>query len=672
MNFFGSRTVVNQNEVVFVNWEKIRAKDKETGEFKNIVMKDKETINFPEVIKNTHEIGRNIILIIDESHSGATTERAKEIRDEIIDADLTIEMSATPVLTSAMHGIVKVESNDVIQEQMIKKEIIINKDIDKIVEDEMDSEKLILESAYRKREELASKYKEQGANVNPLVLIQIPNSTAGEIKKESVIRFLEEKGITRDNGKLAIYLDGDTIDKNSDELLPVDGAIEYLIFKMAIDTGWDCPRSQILVRFRETNSIIFEIQTVGRILRMPEAKHYMDEELNRAFVYTNIQSIAIKKELYNPNIIKSLCAKRREDYISTPLLSYYRNRVDFGTLNVSYYKAFEHHFCKYFGLKQVADNELANHFDNMEILKAKGLKTEYGKDDDIISNVVVDSSKVDTEIKLSPLEAFMKINYSASDLEIKYDNIIGDNLNGFAPRKSIPTVKQAILKTFKKYLGLTAAKRGIIYIQNLVVTNGQMFNEIINQSTEAYKPIHELEVNEKSDEEFNDNWEIEPTKNYNPQTNVEIKSKLSLYQPLFVEVKSGRVDQLELDFMEYLDRNEETIEWFWKNGAEHMKTNFGIQKPDKTTFQPDFIIKFRDGRIGLFDTKAGGGFNENDNEMKSNALHSYIYKETYKGKNIIGGLVIKVDNKFKYYPETNYKTYEESPELWRDFDELLK
>ena len=58
--FFGSRSVINQNEVVFINWEKIRSKDKQTGEFKNILMKDKETINFPEVLKNTHELAKMI------------------------------------------------------------------------------------------------------------------------------------------------------------------------------------------------------------------------------------------------------------------------------------------------------------------------------------------------------------------------------------------------------------------------------------------------------------------------------------------------------------------------------------------------------------------------------------------------------------------------------------
>ena len=148
--------------------------------------------------------------------------------------------------------------------------------------------------------------KETSNQITPLVLIQLPNSVAGEEKKENVLKFLESKGATIDNGKVAVWLSDEAINKDAETLLPLDSKVEYLIFKMAIDTGWDCPRAQILVKFRETNSITFEIQTVGRVLRMPEAKHYQEEDLNRSYVYTNVQSIAIKPEIYNPNIIKSL------------------------------------------------------------------------------------------------------------------------------------------------------------------------------------------------------------------------------------------------------------------------------------------------------------------------------------------------------------------------------
>lgn len=676
--FFGSRSEIDKNEIVFVNWEKIRTKDKKTGDFKNVVMKDKETINFPEVLENTRATGRKIILIIDESHVAATTDRATEIRDNIIKPELTVEMSATPVLMNGAYPVV-VKPNDVISEGMIKKEIIINQDIDKIVDDELDSETLILESAYMKQEHLKKQYSKALSNnetsnqITPLVLIQLPNSVAGEEKKENVLKFLESKGATIDNGKVAVWLSDEAINKDAETLLPLDSKVEYLIFKMAIDTGWDCPRAQILVKFRETNSITFEIQTVGRVLRMPEAKHYQEEDLNRSYVYTNVQSIAIKPEIYNPNIIKSLNAKRSDKYTTTYLKSYYHNRVDYGDVTSSYYKVFEHEFCKCFGIIQITeDNYIPPQtffYDNNEKLKEKGITTDYGKTDSIMSNVYVDSKDVDKGIKLEESNLF-DIYASPSDLQAKFEKIINSNLNGFAPKRSIPTVKNAIFITFKKYLGLETAKGGIMYIQNLVCSNYDIFAQIINTSTDKYKPIHEVEVSAKSDERFNDEWEIAPEKNYNPETNQVVESKLSLYQPLFIERVGGKVNELEMKFIKYLDSHENEIDWFWKNGSEHMEDNFGIQKADKSTFQPDFIIKFKDGSVGIFDTK-GGQF-ASDDAVKSAALYKYIYDERNNGHNLLGGLVILDGDRFKYFESTPYVPYNQDPTQWKPFDELFK
>ena len=64
------------NEIVVVNWEKLRSKDNKTGEWKNILMKDKETTNFRELLRNTKEENTKVIMIIDESHSNSTSDRA--------------------------------------------------------------------------------------------------------------------------------------------------------------------------------------------------------------------------------------------------------------------------------------------------------------------------------------------------------------------------------------------------------------------------------------------------------------------------------------------------------------------------------------------------------------------------------------------------------------------
>lgn len=759
--FFGSRDCINRNEIVFVNWEKIRSKDKKTNEFKNTLMKDSEQNNFPVILENTRNKNRRIILIIDESHSSSTTDRALEIRDEIIKPDLTIEMSATPILTNNMNAKVEVDPTDVINEGMIKKEIIINDRIAELIEkenEEKTSELLVLESTYYKQEDLKKRYEkiyeldESKTKITPLTLIQLPNSSYGEEKRITVEKFLEKKGITTSNGKLAIWLSDEKINEESDILNSLDSKVEYLIFKMAIDTGWDCPRAQVLLKFREVSSIVFEIQTVGRILRMPEAKNYTDEELNKAYVYSNIQSIAIKKEVYNPNIIKSYVSKVKDEYaapmfetaatdkieveqltidlmanyektiqdiasgqyeeienteykdntsvenleeqeieknpkieidipkepkntIKIPVMtltSYYKKRVDFGDVTMKFYDVYEVEFCKYFGISKVQDG-ITDYYKNIEKIKEQGISFDLRKKDSILSDVHIQSSEVDNEeLQIDFRESLIGIDMSESDLQYDFETIIKNNLNGFTPARSISTVKMAIINTFTKYLNLRPERKGIILIQNLIINNSDDFGKIINIATENYKPIHKYEVGQKVGYELNENWHIPVNKNYNPNTFKKIESKLSIYQPLYIETKDGKVDELEIDFMKYLDEYEDKIEYFWKNGSEHMNTNFGIPKEDGSTFQPDFLIKFKDGRIGIFDTKAGKGYNENDNKVKSEALIQYISDENKKGKNLVGGLVIKDKDKWLYYDRGVYKTYIEAPDLWINFNKLLK
>lgn len=138
--FAGGRERIVQNEVVVANWEKLRNKDRE-GDWKNLLMKDGEKLNFRDVLDKTKE-QRKIILIIDESHVNADTARANELRD-LIGADIVLEMSATPRRPQQELGFVKdlatggagyivVDPKDVIDEGMIKKELIINDEIGKI------------------------------------------------------------------------------------------------------------------------------------------------------------------------------------------------------------------------------------------------------------------------------------------------------------------------------------------------------------------------------------------------------------------------------------------------------------------------------------------------------------------------------------------------------------
>ena len=662
--FTGGRDKIERNEVVVLNWEKLRTQDSKTGEWKNILMKDKETFNFVDVIKSTKNEGRKIVLIIDESHSSTDTARATQLRDEIICPDLTIEMSATPVL-QGMAFPYEVNPSDVINEGLIKKEIIINQNIDQIADDETDSERLVLEAAYRKQRELKDAYLAEGIDINPLVLIQLPNSDEGQHKRENIENFLNSKGINEDNGNLAIWLNDDKVNTETPYLIPNTSKVDFLIFKQAIDTGWDCPRASILVRFRETKSVIFEIQTVGRILRMPEAKHYNNEILNKGYIYTNIQSIAVKREEYNPNIIKSLYAHRK-NIGEFCLKSYYKNRISYNDVTSSFYPVFEEEFCKFFEFEKGKYEYFGK---NKEHVRKYLLLDDLVKDDEIILNKIIESSIIDEVSKIENIDK-TKVRLSEDDKSAYIKNILASELNGFAYKRSIPIIQAAILGCFNKYLGLAEAMDNwVVYIESLILNNEKTIKKLLNKAIETYKPIKLKEEKTKAEsvDNFDNNWVMPISKNYNPYTYEKVDCKKYLYEPCYLETTRSHPEEA---FIKYIDAQADKIVWWWKNGDEAMKENFGIYKyvnEDDNAFRPDFIVQYKDGRIGIYDTK-DAGFQEDDNKIKAEALQRYIKEENAKGKKLCGGIIIVDNGHLKINDNDEYIGFRIKPDDWEFFE----
>lgn len=87
-------------------------------------------------------------------------------------------------------------------------------------------------------------YKENNIDVNPLLLIQLPNSANGEVVKNLVLVHLEKnKGVKLGDPRLSIWLDSESeTERNLENISTNTAPQEFLIFKQAIDTGWDCPR----------------------------------------------------------------------------------------------------------------------------------------------------------------------------------------------------------------------------------------------------------------------------------------------------------------------------------------------------------------------------------------------------------------------------------------------
>lgn len=673
--FFGSRSYIERNELVVANWEKLRAKDKKTGEWSSKLMRESENVSFLEVLENTKK-RRKIILIIDESHYASDTQRTNELR-QIVNADVTLEMSATPKLQPSQMDIARktayfvfVEPKDVIDEGMIKKEIIINEALDKLVDDEKTSQDVIIESAYNKRLELKQAFAETGVNINPLCLIQLPNSEAGETKKEIVAQFLNSKGITENNGKLAVWLSEEKSD-GLDEISDFDSDIEFLIFKQAIDTGWDCPRAHILVKLRETGSYTFEVQTVGRILRMPQQMHYENEALNRGYIYTNLQSITIAKEDYNPNIIKHLKAIRKPIYKPLKLQSYYKSRVDFGDITTSFISTLEKVFCIYFGMEYNAT--LINTAENCQKVIDKFMTiTPEQYDEKIIIDEILDSTKFD-ELEDKDFESFVKrtkMRVSDGDLQDIFELVIRKNLNGFAPKRSNSIVRQCIYQWFRNYLGIDyRADNGIIHIQNLFLhpLNIAVYCRLLNEATEAYKPAKKQEVKAKI-EEKEYVWDVKFEEFYNEHTDELIDSKLNIYDKCYLlKTRSNP----EKEFEKYLETKTEKIEWWFKNGV-NKQDFFGVRYEENEfpkTFYPDYIVQLKNGQTLIADTKAG--ITAVEAKSRAEALYKYIATENAKGKKLTGGILVQQAEHWKINLNETYLYDKNDLTNWKFLEDII-
>lgn len=260
-----------ENDCCFINWEKLTKKG-------NNALKEGERKNFLEHIETAQDNGLQFKVIVDESHQNDSV-KANEIL-EYFKTDKIIRASATPKgYTDAT--LIEVEESDVIASGLIKKLLVINEGFAQR-EDVDDQVGFLLEKALNKQRELASAFLQLKTDVNPLVIVQLPNKN--DVLLEQVEQWFESKQITYENNSLAIWLSDKKENLEGIELKNAKPIA--IIIKQAVATGWDCPRAHILVKLRDNMSETFEIQTIGRIRRMPEAKHYDSDLLDRCYLYT--------------------------------------------------------------------------------------------------------------------------------------------------------------------------------------------------------------------------------------------------------------------------------------------------------------------------------------------------------------------------------------------------
>ena len=239
-----------ENDCCFVNWEKLTKKG-------NNALKDGEKNNFANWIEEAILHGLQFKVIVDESHQNFTEKSDSII--QLFKTNKIIRCSATPLINNNV-ALIEISEDEVIAEGLIKKQLVINEDFPQAITTNNQTEYL-LEKALNKQLELINRYHKKNKQINPLIIVQMPNNS--DALFNIIENYLFSVGITIENENLAIWLSNRH--ENLDKLTELNSRQKVVIIKQAIATGWDCPRAQILVKLRDNMDETFEIQTIMKM-----------------------------------------------------------------------------------------------------------------------------------------------------------------------------------------------------------------------------------------------------------------------------------------------------------------------------------------------------------------------------------------------------------------------
>ena len=662
---------IPKNGVFFINWQKVVSKAKENRKLRT---EGESNTTFDEYLENTHNLKREVVLIIDEEHIASSTVFASDLITNIIKPRIIIGVSATPQNTG--FATVDVNREDVIKAGLIKEKIIFQTEEDLEAEDYegIDQDEILVSLAYRKRNEISKFYKELGVEINPLVLIQLPNddkadkTTSVITKQDFIINSLKEKGVF--DHEIAIWLSEDKV--NLEDITNNTSPVSFLLFKQAAATGWDCPRASVLVMFREIKNPTFAIQTVGRILRMPFGTHFAKPELNLGYLYTNykrnevLTGYAKTPGGNRPAIYPS---ERKKEIVPIELESVFMSRSDYNDLGDSFQNTFNEVANQYFTITDKDSSSV-----RIKKLEKGGIEIDPTVTNGLIVGVEIDDYDNFKEELLSEGSSHDQ-EISQNDLEKIYNlycfSLISkqiDENKKFAPERSWGKLKTALNVWFMETMSIGRKNTYNIVVNDLIKTTS-VLSPLIGKALEVYRPIREKEVNKKSERAKRiEAIEVPRQSLFFTDQYEEMKVKKSALHPFYIE-KDYKGEDNEKAFIDFLEENKDVI-WWYKNGdsgSEYFSIAYYNEDENKEKlFYPDWIVKTKT-KVWIIDTKKGATAEISDTKYKAEALQEWLKNK----KELAGGIAVQDGpNGWKLQSNKKYK-YTPSFDGWDNLKDLL-
>ncbi len=599
-----------ENDACFINWEKLTKKG-------NNALKDGERANFLEHIDKALDNGLSFIIIVDESHQNDTI-KADDII-ECFQTDKIIRCSATPKNYKNAF-MVDISEEDVIAEGLIKKVLIINENFEHDISVD-DQVTYLIEKAIAKQQEINSEFLRQKIDINPLIIVQLPNSSNALL--ERVESYFDSKGISYENNQLAVWL----ADKkeNLEEIEEPNAIPVAVIIKQAIATGWDCPRAQILVKLRDNMSETFEIQTIGRIRRMPEAKHYENGLLDSCYLYTLDEKFTEGVRLgLGKGALDAAKLFLKPEHRKFTIISEYKTDIPFPrdaklALRVIY---------KYFEKTYHIDDKVTENKKRLEAHKY------FFKED------IVDSTKSGTIATLvkESFDNLYEINIHETLNTHKhgkeYHHCVAEI--GLKISLDYSTINTLLRRLFLKDLKSTEKilELGVRDLYAFVINNIQKLKDDIVAAMASEMEGYGLPAKNITEKPVPFPQQLLFT--YDGSSKSQIEMNRNVYKGYLssAEVRSAS----EKLFEKYCEKSN-AIKWFYKNGDKGIEyfsivyeDNFGKQK----SFYPDYIVGTKDG-VWVVETKGGftkSGQSEDIDQYtpkKFSVLKKYLIKYNLKG-----------------------------------------
>jgi type III restriction enzyme len=635
-----SESVIVSGTIVVANWEHIKAKKK--GYDWNFSTDTPDGVSLATLAKIKKKQGFKLIIVIDESHQMASSNLSNLLMEELR-PNITIEMSATP-LKGDHDRRFKIEIEDVIAEGLIRERVRVNHGLEKEVK-RMDKDdqlqtglnRLLLQTALNKREYLASLYEKEGSQVCPLLLIQLPTKGTG-FTVDDVIEILDKKDITTKNGRLAIWLSERK--ENLENIKSIQNKVEVLIFKVAIATGWDCPRSQVIVQLRDIKSETLDIQTIGRVRRQAEPKRfkekaYQNSALNYAYLYSSYRNnIELEREAnYTRHI---LLTRNPHLYSDLKLESHTKSILHLGNLSPA------DEIKKY----------LAREWEGLKVETTSNVEHEIVKDLEmgLTHDPTTDEKK-------------LKVLLSLNEISQRFIAQICNQLNGFSKNSAIlslqPAIEDAIQECFPEI-----NKSDVVFSQAVYLNNKKLRDCVdifISKERAAIK--EKLQPYETKLE-----WEVpeEQTVDANGSNIVRIREKAPCLHSLASDedkyVQNGFSDPEETFVRIIEDYDNNPIIWWWKNGDKGNE-NFGIPFKNSRgvddTFYPDFLLLYKKTdrkKLVIIETKDASD-EDPDTQIKRDALKDYTKRSPSKTLPVIGDVFYSQKGSLRTYEGTSLEVF---------------